>query len=509
MLGARRPCKAPVMVCIFFVNGLEFLSDVESKSRERMEEEKRPVILAVDDEEDNLAVLHGRLTRRNYEVVTVNSGAKALASLKEVAPDIVLLDVMMPGMDGYETCHKIKEISTDQFLPIILLTAKVDKDSKIKGLDTGADDYVTKPFDMDELSARIRAMLRIRRLQQELAVKEREVKRLNTELKGQYNFENIIGASETMREVFEKMEGAARITSPVIITGDSGTGKELVARGIHYASPKAGKPFVPVNCAALPADLIESELFGHKKGSFTGAVSAQEGLFKSADGGTIFLDEIGEMPTAVQAKLLRVLQEGAIRPVGGTAEVKIDVRVIAATNIDLEDAVEDGRFREDLYYRISVLSLDLPSLSHRKPDIPVLANHFIKKFNKQFSANVKGLDDSAMQAILNYDWPGNVREFQNVIERCYVYADLEWVSEKHLSLHRAKKPGRGAERQDERHTATEEISEENFPTLEVAEKNLIEKAMLLADNNKVKAAKLLGIHRSRLYKKLELYGIGL
>ncbi|MBI4665912.1 MAG: sigma-54-dependent Fis family transcriptional regulator [Nitrospinae bacterium] len=471
-----------------------------------MEEEIKPLILAVDDEEDNLALLKGRLTRRGYEVHCVSSGDLALKTLEDISPDLILLDVMMPGMDGYETCKQIKSRSTSEFLPIILLTAKDDKESKIKGLEIGADDYVTKPFDMDELVARIRAMLRIRALQQALADTKKEVRRLEGELKGRYAFDNIIGVSEAMREVFEKMRGAAAITSPVIITGESGTGKELVARGIHYASPLAARPFVPVNCASLPSDLIESELFGHKKGSFTGAVSSSIGLFKSADGGTIFLDEIGELPKEAQAKLLRVLQEGAVRPVGGTEEVKINVRVIAATNVDLEEAVEEGRFREDLYYRITVLPIELPPLKNRRADLPILASHFIKKFNEKFNRNIKGLSDSGMEALINYDWPGNVREFQNVIERCYIYPDVEWIEAKHLSLRgglRKKEPA-AAET-----PAKPDETGDKMPTLEEAEKALIERALQVADSNKAKAAKLLGIHRSRLYKKLEYYGLAL
>ncbi len=472
-----------------------------------MDYDKKPLILAVDDEEDNLALLKGRLVRRGYDINCVRSGAEALKSLDDTPPDIVLLDVMMPGMDGYETCRMIKNQSVNEFLPVILLTAKDDKESKIKGLEIGADDYVTKPFDMDELVARIRAMLRIRALQQALAYTKQEVRRLETELKGTYTFENIVGVSEAMREVFEKMQGAARITSPVIITGESGTGKELTARGIHYASQLATKPFVPVNCASLPSELIESELFGHKKGAFTGAVASSQGLFKAADGGTIFLDEIGELPKEAQAKLLRVLQEGMVRPVGGMEEIKINVRLIAATNVDLEEAVEEGRFREDLYYRISVLHLEMPPLRHRKADLPLLAAYFIKKFNEKFKMNVRGLDDSAMETILGYDWPGNVREFQNVIERCYVYAGIEWISSKHLSMGKAS---RKKEAQPDTAAAmTAPLTEDNFPTLEAAERAHIEKGIQLADYNKAKAAKLLGIHRSRLYKKLERYGIGI
>ncbi len=473
-------------------------------------ESEKPLILAVDDEEDNLAILKGRLTRRGYRVETADDGIGALDMLEHISPDIILLDVMMPGMDGFETCNRIKKEYGNEFLPIILLTAKDDKESKIKGLEIGADDYVTKPFDMDELNARIRAMLRIRSLKQDLARKETEVKRLTTELKGQYKFDNIIGQSEAMRDLFLKIQGAARISSPVIITGESGTGKELVARAIHYASPRAEKAFIPVNCAALPSQLIESELFGHKKGAFTGAVTSSEGLFKAADGGTIFLDEIGEMPKETQSKLLRVLQERTVRPVGGTDEIKIDVRVITATNVDLEDAIEEGVFREDLYYRITVLSLELPPLRNRKPDIPLLASHFIKLANKQHGMSVQGVDDSALKMLLDYDWPGNVRELQNVIERCYVYGDIEWISSNHLSMHKARRrPATGSTGGSGSSSGFIENENGSFPTLEEAEKNLIEKSMIQADNNNVKAAKLLGIHRSRLYKKLDHYGIGL
>jgi len=468
------------------------------------EEEVKPLILAVDDEEDNLALLKGRLTRRGYEVVCVPSGITALGELDKISPDLVLLDVMMPGMDGYETCRKIKEQAVNEFLPIILLTAKDDKESKLKGFEIGADDYVTKPFDMDELIARIRAMLRIRSLKMDLAAAQLEVNRLNHELKGNFGFENIVGGSETMREVFEKMQGAARVSSPVIITGESGTGKELVARGIHFASANAAKPFVPVNCASLPSDLIESELFGHKKGSFTGAIATSQGLFKAADGGTIFLDEIGELPKEAQAKLLRVLQEGKVRPVGGTEEISINVRIIAATNVDLDEAVEEGKFREDLYYRITVLPIETPPLRNRRSDIPLLAKHFISQFNAKFNRGIKGVDDTAMQALMEYDWPGNIREFQNVIERCYAFADIEWISSRHLSLHKAVRRKEAGQE-----TSGKEEEGEEVPTLEEAEKALIERAMLLADNNKAKAAKILGIHRSRLYKKLEHYGIGL
>ncbi len=465
-----------------------------------MSDADKKKILVVDDEDDNLVVLKSRLSRRGYDVVCASSGDEALMKLEDEAPDLVLLDVMMPGMDGLETMGHIKASMSNEFLPIILLTAKDDKESMIQGLEAGADDYVGKPFDVDELNARIRAMLRIRALKMELDVKEREVKRLTDDLKGQYSFENIIGASEAMREVFERIKGAALITSPVIITGESGTGKELIARGIHFASPLASKPFVPVNCAALPGELIESELFGHKKGAFTGAVADTQGLFKQANGGSIFLDEIGELPKEAQAKLLRVLQEGAVRPVGGTEELKVNVRILAATNVELEDAVDEGSFREDLFYRISVLTIEAPPLRNRKSDLPLLAKHYIEIFNDRFNRNVKGIADSAMQAMAEYDWPGNVREFMNVIEGAYAFPDMEMIQRENLHLRKSirKETGPGAA----------VVDKDNFKTLEQMEKAHIEQALILSENNKAKTARLLGMHRSRLYKKLEAHGIG-
>ncbi|MDH5638162.1 MAG: sigma-54 dependent transcriptional regulator [Nitrospinota bacterium] len=467
-----------------------------------------PLILVVDDEEDNLMVLKGRLGRRGFDVKCAQSGPEAIKLLESVTPDLVLLDMMMPGMDGIETLKRMKDIHSSEFLPIILLTAKDDKDSRIAGLEAGADDYIGKPFDIDELNARINAMLRIKALSRALEDTEWEVRRLTTELKGQYKFANIIGSTEAMREVFEKMRGAATITSPVVITGESGTGKELIARGIHYSSSLADKPFVPVNCAALPAELIESELFGHKRGAFTGAVSDSSGLFRKAHGGSIFLDEIGDLPKDAQAKLLRVLQEGSVRPVGGTEELKVNVRLLAATNVDLEERVEDGLFREDLYYRITVLSIEAPPLRRRKPDIPLLVKYFIGLMNEKFGRSVKGVEDAAMKALTEYDWPGNVRELQNVIEGCFVYGDMEWVSERHITL---RKPSRKKAEAEAAAAATGAMTHgdaDEFLTLEEMEKAHIERALALSDNNKAKTARLLGMHRSRLYKKLEAYDLG-
>ena len=454
------------------------------------------MILIVDDEVDNCAVLESRLKRRDYRVISAESGPQALKLLNEIQPDLVLLDVMMPGMDGFETCRRMRELKKGVFMPIIILTAKDDKESRIKGFDIGADDYVTKPFDMDELSARIRAMLRIKELKREIEIKDREIDRLAGELKDKYQYSNIIGNSQAMQDVFEKMRGAAGINSPVIICGESGTGKELVAKGIHFSSPMASRPFIAINCAALPADLIESELFGHKKGAFTGANTASEGLFRAADGGTIFLDEITEMSTDVQAKLLRVLQEGTVRMVGSTEEIPVNVRVIAASNVNIEGAVKEGRLREDLYYRINVLNIKLPSLRERKEDIPILVQGVIAKFNARFGRAIKGVTEDAMYALSAHDWPGNVRELQNVIERCFAIPDIEVIDRKHIQLSPLSAT-----------PSTPAVGQGETLSMDEAEKKLILDALAKTGQNKLKAAKLLGIHRSRLYKKLERYGI--
>ncbi|MBI5184400.1 MAG: sigma-54-dependent Fis family transcriptional regulator [Nitrospinae bacterium] len=463
-------------------------------------------ILIVDDEENNRLALKSRLSRKGFKTITACSGKEALESVAKDKPDLVLLDVNMPEMDGFEVCGKIKGGVGEGFLPVILVTARGDKESLIKGFDIGADDYIVKPFDGDELLARVRAMLRIKKLQQALFVCDREVVRLSSELKGKYHYDNIIGDSHAMEEVFEIMDGASKITSSVLIAGESGTGKELVARGIHYSGLLADKPFIPVNCASLPGELIESELFGHKKGAFTGAIVETKGLFQAANHGTLFLDEITEMPIGVQAKLLRVLQEGVIRPVGGTEEIPVDVRVISASNRDPEKAVKDGKLREDLYYRLNVIFIKVPPLRDRKEDIPVMAQKFMEEFNAKFKRHVKGMSEETLSSFLAYEWPGNVRELRNVIESCYIYGDIDMILPKHFRL-----PKNKLEKKIETSFQQTDAFLTGIPALKDAErgaeKQLIEKALRDAKNNKVKAAKILGIHRSLLYKKMEAYNI--
>jgi len=464
------------------------------------------LILIVDDDENNRLTLKSRLSRKGFKTIMASSGQEAIDIASGERVDLLLLDVNMPEINGFEVCEKIKNFQEEEFLPIILVTARGDKESLIKGFNVGADDYIVKPFDGDELLARVRAMLRIRKLQGALLIKDREVARLSSELKGKYHYDNLIGDSEAMETVFEIMDGVSKITSSVLIIGESGTGKELVARGIHYSSELAGHSFVPVNCASLPGNLIESELFGHKKGAFTGAILDSKGLFRTANKGTLFLDEITEMPIGVQAKLLRALQEGVIRPVGGMEEISVNVRIISATNRDPEEAIQDGKLREDLYYRLSAVHIQLPPLRERKEDIPLLAQKFIEGFNTKFKRTIKGMSEEALALFLSYDWPGNVRELQNVIEGCYIYADIDRILPRHFRLRKsmlAKKADPGMP-----HTSP---GPSRIPALKNAknetEKLLIEKALRETKNNKVKAARILGIHRSLLYKKIEAYNI--
>ena len=463
-------------------------------------------ILIVDDEENNQLALKSRLSRKGYQTVVASSGFQALEFLEKRKPDLVLLDVNMPEMDGFEACKEIKARSEEKFLPVILVTARGDKESLIKGFDAGADDYIVKPFDGDELLARVRAMLRIKKLQNALVACDLELTRLSSELQGKYHFDNIIGDSPLMQDVLEVMDGASKITSSVLITGESGTGKELVARGIHYSGLLSNRPFVPINCASLPGELIESELFGHKKGAFTGAIVENKGLFLTAHKGTLFLDEITEMPIGVQAKLLRALQEGVIRPVGSMEEVSVEVRIISASNQDPEQAIKNGKLREDLYYRLNVIQIKLPPLRDRKEDIPILIQKFIEDYNKKFNRSIRGVSEEALAALLGHDWPGNIRELMNVIESCYIHGDIDTILPKHFRLPQSRMGKKIEAALQESHSQLSGI-----PALKDAEKEaerqLIENALREARNNKVKAAKILGIHRSLLYKKMEAYGI--
>jgi formate hydrogenlyase transcriptional activator len=406
-------------------------------------------ILIVDDMPNNISVLYETLTRFRYKVLVARDGKSAIEQAQLAHPDLILLDIMMPGMDGFETCRRLKQIDTTQPIPVLFMTALSETIDKVNGFNMGAVDYITKPFQLQEVLARINTHLTLRRLHCELEtanallehrVAERtaqlsaaltEVEQLknklqaeNTylrdELKQSIRFEEIVSQSKAFGRVLRQVEQVAPTNTSVLILGESGTGKELLARAVHNRSSRKNKTLVKINCAALPATLIESELFGHEKGAFTGATTQKTGRFELADGGTIFLDEIGEMPIDLQAKLLRVLQEGEFERVGSSKTLKVNVRVIAATNRDLEKEINEGRFREDLYYRLNVFPILSLPLRERKEDIPLLVRHFCDKHGPNIGRRIEIIAPQVLEMLMDYHWPGNIRELENVIERSLI-----------------------------------------------------------------------------------------
>lgn len=408
-----------------------------------------PSILIVDDMPNNISVLFETLSRNGYKVLVERDGKSAIEQIKYARPDLVLLDVMMPGMDGFETCRRLKHDPATQEIPVIFMTALSETIDKVNGFNMGAVDYITKPFQLQEVLSRINTHLTLRKLQHELQqanqhleqrVAERtealskalkEVEQLKNQLQAENhylreeikltsNFDEIVTQSKLFQKVLTKVEQVAPTNTSVLILGESGTGKELLARAVHHLSNRKNRPLVKINCAALPATLIESELFGHEKGAFTGAITQKIGRFELADGGTIFLDEIGEMPLELQAKLLRVLQEGEFERVGSAKTMKVNVRVIAATNRDLEKEIGEGKFREDLYYRLNVFPIQSPPLRERKEDIPVLVRHFCAKHGPGVGKKIDLIPQEVIDALVVYNWPGNIRELENIIERSLI-----------------------------------------------------------------------------------------
>ena len=379
-----------------------------------------PRVLVVDDEPDMVENCARILKRAGYQCLTATDPNRALALVDSERPDLVLTDLKMPGMDGMEVLRRAREM--DPALPVILITAFASIESAVAAIKDGAFDYLPKNFSVDQLRVAVERGLR----QRELALENRN---LREQLQGTLGFENIIGRSPAMTKVFELVRKAARSDANILVVGESGTGKELIARAVHANSPRAAQPFVPVDCASLPEQLLESELFGHEKGAFTGAVKAKPGLMEVAHRGTLFLDEIGELPLALQVKLLRTLQERQLRRVGGTAQIDVDVRLVSATNRDLRDAATRGQFREELYYRVNVIAIQLPPLRERAGDVKLLALAFLKRYGGQ---RVTGFDDGALEALEGYAWPGNVRELQNVVERACALADGDRVTRRDL-----------------------------------------------------------------------------
>jgi chemotaxis protein methyltransferase CheR len=412
---------------------------------------KKDSILLVDDTASNLEILVNFFNEQGFQVSVAVDGESALEQIEHDLPDLILLDVMMPGIDGFETCRRIKANERTADVPVIFMTALSETMDKVKGFSVGGVDYVTKPIQHEEVLARVNTHLMLRSLQKKLqeanqSLEQRVAERtaelssalseveqlkhrlqaeniyLQEEIKLSHNFQEIISQSQEVRTILHQVEQVAKTDATVLILGESGTGKELLARAVHNSSGRADRPLVKVNCAALPTNLIESELFGHEKGAFTGALTRKIGRFELADKGTIFLDEIGDLPLELQAKLLRILQEGEFERLGNPSTMKVDVRVIAATNRQLEQAVQLGEFREDLYYRLNVFPIESPPLRDRKEDIPVLVTHFLKKYTVKIGKPIDTLSKQAMQKLQAYHWPGNVRELENVIERGVILA---------------------------------------------------------------------------------------
>jgi len=481
------------------------------------------LVLVVDDEPDIRSLLTDLLEEAGYAVKTATTGADALAAIAKKVPDLVMMDVKLPDQDGIALLKQLKREHPD--LEVIVMTAFGGSSTAIKAMEHGAYDYVTKPFEIDDLLATLKRVF-------EHADMSHEVSALRLELgKSAAERERIVGSSKPMLEIFKLIGKVASADATVLITGESGTGKELVAEALHRASKRNPHPLVKVSCAALPESLLETELFGHEKGSFTGAMTMRKGRFETANKGSIFLDEIGEMTLGTQTKLLRILQEREFERIGSNTPIKIDIRVIAATNRNLADEVEKGSFREDLYYRLNVIHVHMPPLRERKDDIPLLVEHFLNKFRHAPDAIPTAVTEEALTKLVDYDWPGNVRELENAIERAVVLSRGNPITLEHLPFRdrregrdRAKMAGRRARLEEEDGFADEAEAgadtglgdhepiangdggsfKDRVAALETA---LIREALEKADGNRTKAAEELGIHRSLLYAKVKEYGL--
>ncbi|MBI5025792.1 MAG: sigma-54-dependent Fis family transcriptional regulator [Nitrospirae bacterium] len=452
-------------------------------------------ILVIDDEKFITWSLKQGLEKEGYEVLTSDSGEEGLEVFKAEIPDITLLDVQLSGMDGIKTLEMIKEQNRDAL--VIMITAHGGVEGAVRAIKLGAYDYIEKPFDLDRIKILIKKAL-------ETVTLKKEVRQLRSEQQDKYSFENIIGQSEAIKKVITIARKIAESdATTILLQGESGTGKDLIAKAIHFHSSRADKPFIEVTCTALPETLIESELFGYEKGAFTDAKTSKKGLFELADGGTIYLDEIGDMKPSTQAKLLRVIEERTFKKIGGLRDIKVDVRVIAATNKNLEEATKDGSFREDLYYRLKVIPIYMPPLRERKEDIIPLVMHFIKVFNREIKKEVKGVAPEAEELLLNYPWPGNVRELKNIIERVFILESDNVILPEHLHM----------EINTYAHKTTPEG--EKFPlnlpsegvSLEGLEKEFIRQALQMANGNQTKAAKLLDLSRDALRYRMQKFGL--
>ncbi|HEX5041642.1 MAG TPA: sigma-54 dependent transcriptional regulator [Candidatus Polarisedimenticolaceae bacterium] len=453
-------------------------------------------ILIIEDEKLIRMTLRERLSREGYQVLEAGGGEEGLRSLDEEEADLVLLDYKLPDTDGVEVLRRIREMGRDT--AVILMTAFSTVTSAVEAIKLGAYDYLDKPVDHEALLTVMGKALETTRLR-------REVRRHRSQQEEAYGIGNIVGRSREIQNVLslvQKVAGSA--ASTVLITGPSGTGKDLVAKAIHYASDRRDKPFMNITCTALPETLLESELFGHERGAFTDARQLKKGLLELADGGTVFLDEIGDMGLVLQAKMLRFLEEKTFRRVGGARDLRVDVRVLAATNKDLEKAVRQGGFREDLYYRLNVVPVHIPALADRIEDVRDLVQHFIVQFNREFKRNVQGVTPEAMECLLRYRWPGNIRELKNVIERVMILGEKPWLELTDLPEELVQHAGLAEEAEEAKPSAP---SSGNGTSLRDMERTMVAEALERAGGNQSQAARLLGISRDALRYKMKKFGL--
>ena len=441
-------------------------------------------ILVVDDEEIIRDSLFYILEKEGYEVDKAENGKEAFDKIRETHFDLVITDIEMPVMKGTELLEKIKTF--DAQTSVIMITAFGSLDTAITALRNGASDYILKPVEFDELLIKAKKLFEVKDLLLENKILREEIHR-------KYDFENIVGKSSNIKKIYEMIEAVAETESTVLISGNSGTGKELVARALHYKSHRRNKPFIAVNCGAISENLIESELFGHKKGAFTGAISDKDGYMKAANGGTLFLDEISEMPPQLQVKLLRAIQEKEYTPVGTTVSLPVNARFIATTNRNLEEEVKTGRFREDLYYRINVIDIHLPSLKEREEDIPLLADHFLDKYRKELNKNIRAIDSEAMRALIAHKWKGEVRELENIIERAVIFCKSDVITVSELP------PSFRPKVDDFEFSFSGSLDD----SVRKFERDFIIRALENNENNKERTADILKVGLSTLYRKLK------
>ncbi len=461
----------------------------------------QPMVLIIEDEESVRTALASRLAQHGYAVQAATTAREGVAALAETPADLVLLDYRLPDADGLAVLERIRTDWPD--LPTVMMTAFTNVNVAIKAMRLGAYDYVSKPFSLDEMMVVVDKALEAQRLRS-------EVERLRVRQQEAFTFDHIVARSPKMLEILRLLRNLAeKEARTILLQGESGTGKDLAAKVVHYASPRADRPFMNITCTALPEALLESELFGHEKGAFTDARKQKDGLFALADGGTIFLDEIGDMPGLLQAKLLRFLEEKAFRRVGGTVDIRVDVRIIAATNKDLRGLVERGEFREDLFYRLNIFPITLPPLRDRPEDVPLLAEHFVGEFNREFRKRVTGIEPAALEIMEAYDWPGNIREMRNLVERSMLLAsdgiltvaDLPAELTQAAAAQAPTAPGPAK-------SAARTLALDRGPVdLKAVERELVAEALVKAGGNQSKAARLLNMSRDQLRYRIRKYGL--